>query len=71
MEIEWFRAGICYLRLMSRIFSVKEVPVMPWSSVTPYNLKPALKTFVYLNIGLILFGLGEALLIASGAGVSP
>ena len=44
---------------------------MPWSSATPYNLKPGLKTFVYLNLGLILFGLGEALLIASGAGVSP
>ena len=44
---------------------------MPWSSESPYNLKPGLKTFVYLNLGLILFGLGEALLIASGAGVSP
>ena len=56
---------------MKKIFSVKEVPVMPWSSLTPYNLKPGFKTFVYLNLGLILFGLGEALLIASGAGVSP
>ncbi len=56
---------------MKKIFLVKEVPVMPWSSLTPYNLKPGLKTFVYLNLGLILFGLGEALLIASGAGVSP
>jgi len=44
---------------------------MPWSSVTPYSLKPRLNTLVYLNFGLILFGLGEAMLIASGAGVSP
>ena len=44
---------------------------MPWSSATPYNLRPQLLTLVYLNLGLILFGLGEALLIASGAGVSP
>ena len=44
---------------------------MPWSSVTPYSLNPRLTTLVYLNFGLILFGLGEAMLIASGAGVSP
>ncbi|MEM7565131.1 MAG: hypothetical protein AAF353_19125 [Pseudomonadota bacterium] len=56
---------------MNKIFSVKEVPVMPWSSASPYNLKPSFKTFADLNLGLILFGLGEALLIASGAGVSP
>ena len=44
---------------------------MPWSSVTPYNLRPRPKTLIYLTLGLILFGLGEAVLIASGAGVSP
>jgi len=65
------RSGICYLQSMKSIFSVKEVPVMPWSSPTPYNLKPGLKTFVYLVLGLTLFGLGEAIIIASGAGVSP
>ena len=44
---------------------------MPWSSVSPYNLRPRLITLLYLNLGLVLFGLGEAMLIASGAGVSP
>ena len=44
---------------------------MPWSSATPYNLRPQLKTLAYLILGLVLFGLGEAMLIASGAGVSP
>ena len=44
---------------------------MPWSSVTPYNLRPRLKTLIYLILGLVFFGLGEALLIAGGAGVSP
>lgn len=44
---------------------------MPWSSASPYNLKPELKTVVYLILGLTLFGLGEAIIIASGAGVSP
>ena len=56
---------------MRKIFSVREVPAMPWSSVTPYNLQPRPKTLFYLVLGLIVFGLGEAMLIASGAGVSP
>jgi uncharacterized protein len=56
---------------MFKILSVKEVPVLSWSSSHPYNLRPGMLTLVYLNLGLILFGLGEALLIASGAGVSP
>lgn len=44
---------------------------MSWSSPSPYNLRPRFLTFFYLNFGLALFGLGEAILIASGAGVSP
>ncbi len=56
---------------MRKIFTVKEVPQMPWSSPSPYNLRPQLLTFFYLNFGLALFGLGEAVLITSGAGVSP
>jgi len=44
---------------------------MAWSSSTPLTLRPKWITFVYLNLGLVLFGLGEALLIASNAGVSP
>jgi len=56
---------------MFKIFAVKEVPKLSWSSSTPYNLRPKFLTFVYLNFGLALFGLGESLLIASNAGVSP
>ena len=56
---------------MFKIFSVKGVPQLAWSSTSPYNLKPAPKTIFYLIFGLILFGLGESLLIASSAGVSP
>jgi len=44
---------------------------MSWSSSTPYNLKPKPKTLLFLILGLILFGLGEAVMIASGGGVSP
>ena len=56
---------------MLKIFSVKKVPNMQWSSPTPFNMRPKFLTFFYLNLGLVLFGLGESILIASGAGVSP
>lgn len=56
---------------MLKIFKVKSIPRLNWSSPTPFNLRPKLITFFYLNLGLVLFGLGEAILIASGAGVSP
>lgn len=56
---------------MLKIFTVKSIPRLHWSSSTPFNLRPKLLTFFYLNLGLVLFGLGEAILIASGAGVSP
>jgi uncharacterized membrane protein YczE len=56
---------------MIKIFTVKHIPRLAWSSASPFNLRPRLLTFFYLNLGLVLFGLGESLLIASSAGVSP
>jgi len=50
---------------------VKTVPTVSWSSPRPLNFFPALRTFVLLCIGLVLFGVGEALLINAGVGVSP
>ena len=44
---------------------------MTWSSPSPFSLRPRPLTFFYLCFGLAMFGLGEAILIASGAGVSP
>jgi len=54
-----------------RIFLVRNVPVARWSSPTPLNLRPRVLTLMHLCFGLFLFGFGEAMLIASGAGVSP
>ena len=51
--------------------SIKAIPFLFWSSPKPLNLRPRLVTVISLVFGLVLFGLGEALLIASGAGVSP
>jgi len=50
---------------------IKKVPKTSWSSKKPLIIKPKLKTLLFLIFGLFLFGLGETLLLASGAGVSP
>ena len=51
--------------------SIKNVPKVSWSSEKPLNLKPKISTSFFLCFGLILFGLGEGLLIVSAAGASP
>ena len=50
---------------------IKNIPKTIWSSTKPSNLKPKFNTFIFLCIGLVLFGLGEGLLIVSYAGSSP
>ena len=51
--------------------SIKNVPKVSWSSDKPFNLKPKISTFFFLCFGLVLFGLGEGLLIVSFTGASP
>ena len=51
--------------------SIKNIPRVKWSSKKPLNFKPKFSTFVYLCIGLGIFGLGEGLLIVSYTGASP
>jgi len=53
------------------IFTIKKIPKLSWSSSSELNLKPKIKTFFYLLLGLILFGIGETLLVTAGIGVSP
>ena len=50
---------------------IKKVPRVSWSSTKPLNLKPKISTLFFLCFGLILFGLGEGLLIVSFTGASP
>ena len=59
------------MKLLVTIFTIKKIPVVSWSSYDILNFKPKLITLLYLNFGLILFGLGETLLITANAGVSP
>ena len=51
--------------------SIKKIPRTNWSSKYPFNFKPKISTFFFLCFGLILFGLGEGLLIVSLSGASP
>ena len=51
--------------------SLKNIPKVSWSSEKPLNLRPKISTFLFLCLGLTLFGLGEGLLIVSYAGASP
>ena len=50
---------------------IKNIPEVHWSSEKPLNLKPKISTFFFLCLGLVLFGLGEGLLIVSFVGASP
>jgi uncharacterized membrane protein YczE len=51
--------------------SIKTIPSLSWSSTKPITLWPRMITLGYLIFGLLLFGLGEAILVAAGSGVSP
>jgi len=51
--------------------SIRNIPKVFWSSASPFNLKPKPITLFFLILGLILFGIGEGLLIVSTAGNSP
>tara|TARA_B100000674_G_scaffold107426_1_gene78922 strand:+ start:1054 stop:1425 length:372 start_codon:yes stop_codon:yes gene_type:complete len=50
---------------------IKQIPKVNWSSDKPHNFKPKFSTFFFLCFGLMLFGLGEGLLIVSLTGASP
>ena len=59
------------MKLKMTFLSIKTIPSLPWSSPKPLNFFPRIITLGYLVIGLVLFGIGEAILIAAGSGVSP
>ena len=54
-----------------KIFYVKGTPIVSWSSNHALNFRPRVLTLCILCIGLSIFGIGDALLITSGAGNSP
>ena len=50
---------------------IKKIPKVNWSSEKTYNFKPKFSTLFFCCFGLVLFGLGEGLLIVSFTGASP
>ncbi|MBD1174105.1 YitT family protein [Pelagibacterales bacterium SAG-MED01] len=50
---------------------IKKIPKVNWSSKEIYNFKPKFSTLFFCCFGLMLFGLGEGLLIVSFTGASP
>ena len=56
---------------MLEVFKIKKIPKLFWSSDEVFTLRPKSICLVMLILGLILFGLGEACLVASGVGSSP
>tara|TARA_Y100001970_G_scaffold137911_1_gene169634 strand:+ start:134 stop:781 length:648 start_codon:yes stop_codon:yes gene_type:complete len=50
---------------------IKKIPKVKWSSEKKFNFKPRLSTLFFCCFGLMLFGLGEGLLIVSFTGASP
>ena len=56
---------------MIKIFSIRAVPTTRWSSDKPLNFSPKPLTLSILCVGLLLFGLGESLIITASVGMSP
>ena len=59
------------LKAISNIFLISSVPLVSWSSKKANNFKPKFLTLSYLCFGLLIFGLGESLLVVSAYGVAP
>tara|TARA_B110000438_G_C15508758_1_gene518944 strand:- start:15 stop:716 length:702 start_codon:yes stop_codon:yes gene_type:complete len=70
-EKEWLKASLKMPNFFKIFKLIKNIPKNSWSSKKSLNFKPKIKTLSFLLLGLFLFGLGETLLLASGAGVSP
>jgi hypothetical protein len=54
-----------------KFISITSVPKLRWSSPKAFTIKPPLASVAFLIIGLVVFGLGEALLVTAGVGASP
>jgi uncharacterized membrane protein YczE len=57
--------------LMEFLRPAKNVPTTWWSAEDPWTVKPRFSTLFILIIGLIVFGAGDAIIIAAGIGNTP
>ena len=54
-----------------QVLKVRAIPQVSWSAPHPLTIQIRWVTWIPLLLGLALFGLGEAILVAAGVGVSP
>jgi uncharacterized membrane protein YczE len=59
------------MKLMPAFLSLKSVPVLFWTAPFAFTIRPPLLSFIFLTLGLVIFGLGQAFIFAAGIGVSP
>ena len=59
------------MKTIVNILSLKKVPDLFWTAPTPITIRPPAISILFLLLGLIVFGLGHAILFAAHLGVSP
>ena len=52
-------------------FTVKTLPTLFWSAPHALTLCPPPRSLVMVSLGLMIFGIGEGMIVAAGIGVSP
>lgn len=57
--------------MIGDFFKVKQIPTLFWSAPRALTLRPPFISVVLLSIGLVIFAIGEGMIVAAGIGVSP
>ena len=59
------------VKALMNLLSLKTVPALFWTAPSTFTIRPPFVSVVFLLLGLVIFGLGHAILFASNLGVSP
>jgi hypothetical protein len=59
------------MKAVMNLLSLKTVPTLFWTAPSTFTIRPPFVSVVFLLLGLVIFGLGHAILFASNLGVSP
>ena len=59
------------MKVLMNLLSLKTVPTLFWTAPSTFTIRPPFVSVVFLLLGLVIFGLGHAILFASNLGVSP
>ena len=58
------------MKVLMNLLSLKTVPTLFWTAPSTFTIRPPFVSVVFLLLGLVIFGLGHAILFASNLGVS-